>query len=151
MQCNPRNLESLASYLYTLLEQSKASTRSSILREITKWPAGFLQVLNFQKPPFDLVHSVLELVNVISHHNESELYTARLKQLYKLFSGTALLHWSLKEDGVVILNSATTEELLKKFLVSLEEHYPETISDVLPLLNDMVLQTKSGQHIGCHY
>ena len=71
MQCNPRNSESLASYLYTLLEQSKASTGSSVLQEITKCLAGFLQVLNFQKPPFDLVHLVLELVNVISHHNEA--------------------------------------------------------------------------------
>ena len=35
-------------------------------------------------------------------------------------------------------------------MISLAEHCPETVSDVLPLLNDMVLQTKSGQHIGCH-
>jgi hypothetical protein len=67
VQCNPRSSEALASYLDTLLSQSQASTGSNVLREITKCPAGFLQVLNFQKPPFDLVYSVLELVNIISH------------------------------------------------------------------------------------
>jgi hypothetical protein len=60
------------------------------------------------------------------------------------------LHWSLKEYGVDIFTSATAEKLLKKFLICLAEHCPETVSDVFPLLNDMVFQTKSGENIDCH-
>lgn len=85
-----------------------------------------------QKPGFNLVYSVLELVNIISHGNEAELYTARLKQFYRLFNGTTLLHWSLKEYIVDIFSSASAEKLLKKFMICLAEYCPETFSDVFP-------------------
>jgi len=60
------------------------------------------------------------------------------------------MHWSLKEYIVDIFNSASAEKLLKKFIIRLAEYCPETVYDVLPLLNDMVFQKKSGENIDCH-
>jgi len=126
------------------------SLGSNVLQQTTKCPSGFKEVLNFQKPTFDLVYFVLELVNLLSHHNEEELYTARLKNFYRIFCGTSFLHSSLKEYGVNIFKLTTTKKLLKDFLICLAEHCPETIFDVLPFLNDMVLQTKSRENIDFH-
>ncbi|GLJ17145.1 hypothetical protein SUGI_0296670 [Cryptomeria japonica] len=143
VECRLRSLEVLLSYLDALLVHSK-SNPERVLQEITKCPAGFLQLLNYRSPPLDLVSPVMELVTTISEYNGAPLYAMRLKKLYKLFSGTVLLQRSLKE-----LRPLMEENRLLSFLTRLATHNSQSVSEGLPLLNEMV-KHKGGENLDCH-
>ncbi|KAH9330189.1 hypothetical protein KI387_002297 [Taxus chinensis] len=143
LECKMRSLEDLLAYLDILLMHS-VENPARVLREITKCPVGFLQILNYENPPLYFVRSVVELVRIISEHNEAPLYATRLKMLYRVFSGTVLLQRALRE-----FHSQIEEKRVKNFLMDLATHNPESVADTLPLLNDM-LKTKGGEELDCH-
>ncbi|KAH9314167.1 hypothetical protein KI387_022794, partial [Taxus chinensis] len=142
LKCNQRSHEVLSIYMDKLLQEKPGK----VLREVTKTPAGLILVLETKRLSFNLISSVLKLANLLSSQKEALLYKARLKQFYKLFSGTAFL----REPGglqhyiseVCNFGNRDKEEngrlLVSQFCFQLTEYCKDLVADLLVVLRVIV-------------
>ncbi|XP_057823678.2 uncharacterized protein LOC131035924 isoform X2 [Cryptomeria japonica] len=144
VQCTRRSPVALESYLDKLLGLCSDGP-GKVLREITKCPVGFLLVLELRQPPQGLVTRVLELAEILQQGGAA-FYGARVKQFYKFFCGTEFLRSSgaLMEYISIFLRSSCRKDdgekglLIENFMLRLVSQSPESVSDLLPLIESMI-------------
>lgn len=145
LKCSERSSEVLTVYMNKLLLESPGK----VLREVTKIPAGLILVLETKTQSFNLIYSVLKLANLVSTHEAASLYKARLKQFYKLFSGTAFIRRAGCLHGYVskLCNFDNKDEenarlLFKQFCFQLTEYCKDIVADLLGILRAIVQSRK---------
>ncbi|GLJ15080.1 hypothetical protein SUGI_0246490 [Cryptomeria japonica] len=140
VQCRRRSPVVLDRYLHKLLCLCDDSP-GKVVREITKCPVGFLLVLELRQPPQGVVCRVLVLADVLRQEGAA-FYGARVKQFFKFFCGTEFLRspGALKEYLLDRCREEDEEEglLIHNFMLCLMEQSPESVTDLLPLIESMM-------------
>lgn len=133
--CAPRSLRVMGSYLTILLDKFKEDP-GLVLREITKCPTGLKLALAQSSPTSDMVASILEIADTFCQWRHANvLYTSRLKDFFRLFPNSEFL---TSEHALRKSVSDSKSVMIPRLVLTLLEHFPESLSSMLPLIQELV-------------